>query len=315
MHTTSTSAVPHTSAERHEPRGHERRVPHLVRLLQAEDPRGHGVHHDRAHQRDHAHHAQGRGRRLARLVAQVGPQVHDGQDEVHRQHDDVPHERRPQVGVREQLPQARRLAQVHHHEADGRTVQQTLVQMATFEMPPKPLMPSALGTDEMMRPPAERPTKNMKHGDVEAPGIQVPHAVCAMPPESCTAQSAMPTTASTAPTPMPTVGRGRPSRSASQRPSPRFGPQGPRRRRSPVRFQTCLSPFRLDEVVDRGLGALFREQLLVFADANRASTSESGSSRSPQRRAMRRAYSPHRQVLPLSQGAGQHIVHFSTTCF
>ena len=42
------------------------------------------------------------------------------------------------------------------------TVQQTDVQMATLEMPPKPLMPSALGTDDMMRPPAESPTKNMK---------------------------------------------------------------------------------------------------------------------------------------------------------
>ena len=32
---------------------------------------------------------------------------------------------------------------------------------ATLEMPPKPAMPKALGTDEMMRPPADRPTKNM----------------------------------------------------------------------------------------------------------------------------------------------------------
>ena len=42
-------------------------------------------------------------------------------------------------------------------------VQHTLVQMATFEMPPKPFMPKAFGTDEMIRPPADRPTKNMKH--------------------------------------------------------------------------------------------------------------------------------------------------------
>ena len=41
-------------------------------------------------------------------------------------------------------------------------VQHTLVQMATLEMPPKPFMPKALGTDEMIRPPADRPTKNMK---------------------------------------------------------------------------------------------------------------------------------------------------------
>ena len=44
-------------------------------------------------------------------------------------------------------------------------VQHTLVQMATLEMPPeaqRALMPKALGTDEMIRPPADRPTKNMK---------------------------------------------------------------------------------------------------------------------------------------------------------
>ena len=42
------------------------------------------------------------------------------------------------------------------------TVQQTDVHTATLEMPPKPLMPKARGTLEMMRPPAESPTKNMK---------------------------------------------------------------------------------------------------------------------------------------------------------
>ena len=42
------------------------------------------------------------------------------------------------------------------------TVQQIEVQTATFEMPPKPFMPKARGTDEMMRPPADRPTRNMK---------------------------------------------------------------------------------------------------------------------------------------------------------
>ena len=30
-----------------------------------------------------------------------------------------------------------------------------------FEMPPKPFIPNARGTDEMMRPPADRPTRNM----------------------------------------------------------------------------------------------------------------------------------------------------------
>ena len=33
-----------------------------------------------------------------------------------------------------------------------------------------------LGTDEMMRPPADRPTKNMNRGDVEAPRVKVAHA-------------------------------------------------------------------------------------------------------------------------------------------
>ena len=42
------------------------------------------------------------------------------------------------------------------------TVQATELMTATLEMPPKPAMPRALGTDEMMRPPADRPTRNMK---------------------------------------------------------------------------------------------------------------------------------------------------------
>ena len=41
------------------------------------------------------------------------------------------------------------------------TVQAIELMTATLEMPPKPWMPKALGTDEIMRPPAERPTKNM----------------------------------------------------------------------------------------------------------------------------------------------------------
>ena len=47
-------------------------------------------------------------------------------------------------------------------KAMASTVQQILVHTATFEMPPKPFMPKALGADEMIRPPADRPTKNMK---------------------------------------------------------------------------------------------------------------------------------------------------------
>ena len=35
------------------------------------------------------------------------------------------------------------------------------VQTAIFEMPPKPSTPNTRGALEMMRPPAERPTRNM----------------------------------------------------------------------------------------------------------------------------------------------------------
>ena len=41
------------------------------------------------------------------------------------------------------------------------TVAAMEVMTATLEMPPKPLMPNALGTELMIRPPAERPTANM----------------------------------------------------------------------------------------------------------------------------------------------------------
>ena len=40
-------------------------------------------------------------------------------------------------------------------------VQHTLDQIATFEISPKPFMPNAFGMELMIRPPAERPTKNM----------------------------------------------------------------------------------------------------------------------------------------------------------
>ena len=41
------------------------------------------------------------------------------------------------------------------------TVQQMDVHTATFEMPPKPSTPSTRGALEMIRPPADRPTRNM----------------------------------------------------------------------------------------------------------------------------------------------------------
>ena len=41
------------------------------------------------------------------------------------------------------------------------TVQQMDVHTAIFEMPPKPSTPNTRGALKMMRPPAERPTRNM----------------------------------------------------------------------------------------------------------------------------------------------------------
>lgn len=100
-------------------------------------------------------------RHLPRILAPIGPQVHDGENEIRGEHDDVPHDRRAKVGVHEQLPQAQGTAQVNHHKADGHAGAQMLVQMATREMSPKPFMPKALGMELMIRPPADRPTKNM----------------------------------------------------------------------------------------------------------------------------------------------------------
>ena len=51
---------------------------------------------------------------------------------------------------------------LRRHGLKAATVQATELMTATLEMPPKPAMPRALGTDEMMRPPADRPTRNMK---------------------------------------------------------------------------------------------------------------------------------------------------------
>ena len=42
------------------------------------------------------------------------------------------------------------------------TVQAMDENTATLEMPPKPAMPNALGTELIMRPPADKPTKNIK---------------------------------------------------------------------------------------------------------------------------------------------------------
>ena len=94
-------------------------MPHLAALLQAEDPGGHGVHEHSAYERHHADDAQGGMGNLPGVGPHLGPKVHAGKDEVGAQHDDVPHEGRAQVGVGEQLPQASRLPQVHHHQADG----------------------------------------------------------------------------------------------------------------------------------------------------------------------------------------------------
>ena len=42
------------------------------------------------------------------------------------------------------------------------TVQQIAVQTAILEMSPKPSIPNAFGIEEMIKPPADNPTKNMK---------------------------------------------------------------------------------------------------------------------------------------------------------
>ena len=105
-------------SRRHEPGAQKRGMPHLATLLQTEDPSGDRVNEHGAHQSDGGHHAQSSGRALAALEAQHSPQIHDGQDQVRAQHDDVPHQRRAEIGVHEQLPKAQRLAEVDHDEAD-----------------------------------------------------------------------------------------------------------------------------------------------------------------------------------------------------
>ena len=153
-----------------------------------------------------------------------------GQDQVHRQHDDVPHERRrPGWSTRTAPTRAGAGPGPPPRSRWPAPCSRWTSTTATLEMPPKPLMPNALAAPiEMMRPPAERPTKNMKHGDVEAPGVQVPHGRLrhaagelhgperdahnrrARRPPRCRRSS-----------------RGRPSRSASPRPSPVSGRRGP----------------------------------------------------------------------------------------
>ena len=103
----------------------------------------------------------------------------------------------------------------------------------------------------MMRPPAERPTKNMKHSDVEAPGIQVPHGrLRHAAGELHRPQSAMPATARTsAPRRWPTV-RPRAAlpgapRSASSRPF--------RTRSSSGRLARALVEVRLSDPLCRRL--------------------------------------------------------------
>ena len=110
-----------------------------------------------------------------------------------------------------------------------------------------PSMPKALGTDEMMRPPADRPTKNMKYRDVEAPGVEVAHgrsAPCRR--KAAWPSSAMPATVSTAATPMATFKPLPP-------PGLTLGFSGSGSRRNI--FSHSWPP--LHQVVDGGLGALF----------------------------------------------------------
>ncbi len=74
---------------------------------------------------------------------------------------------------------------------------------ATFEMPPNPLIPKALGTELIIKPPALSPTKNMKNVMYKPHESRLRMPVCTMPPVSCTAQSTMPAITSTPQTMMP----------------------------------------------------------------------------------------------------------------
>ncbi len=122
------------------------------------------------------------------------------------------------------------------------------VQIATFEMPPKPAIPKALGTDEMIKPPADKPTKNMKHVMYRPHESKLRMPVCPMPPASCTPQHAKP----------PTV-------MASATMPARASPRPPKRGVFP--FSVICNPF-LHQVIHVGLRALFGQKLLVLALAD-----------------------------------------------
>ena len=103
----------------HEPGSQKSGVPHLVPLLQAEDPGGHRVHEHGGDKGDHRNDAQRHGADLAALGLNLGPQVYARQDEVGGKDNDIPHERAAQIGVNEQLPHAEGLAHIHHYKTDG----------------------------------------------------------------------------------------------------------------------------------------------------------------------------------------------------
>ena len=69
-------------------------MPELVGRRQRENPSRHRVHAHRHHQSNDGDDADGGVRHLPLILAPVGPQVHDGENEVGGKHDDIPHERR-----------------------------------------------------------------------------------------------------------------------------------------------------------------------------------------------------------------------------
>ena len=147
-----------------------------MRCLQAKDPCGNGVHQHGNNQGNHADHAQSGGLDQALLFTQRGPQVHAGQNQVRSQHNDVPHQRRGQVRVQEQLPNTKGLAQVNHNKADSHHGSANGGPHSHLRNAAEAFHAESARNRADDQATCRQTNQEHKHGNVQAPRVKVAHA-------------------------------------------------------------------------------------------------------------------------------------------
>ena len=128
-----------------------------------------------AHKRDNADDTKRYMGNLALLRLKLSPKVDDGQDQVRAEDNDVPHKRRSQVGVDEQLPKPHRLAEVDDDEADSQNSAANGSPHGNLGDSTEALHAKRLGHRRNDQTTCGQTDEKHEHGDVKAPRIKVSH--------------------------------------------------------------------------------------------------------------------------------------------